>query len=223
MEILITGHNGFIGSNLYNYLNSYHNIYGIDYPNDILNTELPKVDCVIHLAGSTGVRESHKNPKKYLDNNIKITKRIFDHYKDTKILFASTSSVKELQSPYAISKYACELIAPKNVVIMRFFTVWGDYNYRKNMLYGLAIEGKLDYITEHKRDFTHVYEVCRAIKILIDKGVSGEIYEIGHGKPISPLDFLKKIGYNKVLPFRKVEGESNITCADPTKIEELGW
>ena len=65
MEILITGHNGFIGSNLYNYLNSYHNIYGIDYPNDILNTELPKVDCVIHLAGSTGVRESHKNPKKY--------------------------------------------------------------------------------------------------------------------------------------------------------------
>jgi len=34
---------------------------------------------------------------------------------------------------------------------------------------------------------------------------------------------LKKIGYNKVLPFRKVEGESNITCADPTKMEKLGW
>ena len=168
MEVLITGDKGFIGSNLVNYLNNY-NIYGIDYPNNVLTSVLPPVDCVIHLAASTGVRSSHKNPKAYFNNNLKTTKRIFDHYKDTKILFASTSSVYELQSPYSMSKYACELIAPDNVVIMRFFTVWGEQNYRTDMLYGMAMNDQLNYITDHKRDFTHVYDVCRAIKILIER------------------------------------------------------
>ena len=222
MEVLITGDKGFIGSNLVNYLNNY-NIYGIDYPNNVLTSVLPPVDCVIHLAASTGVRSSHKNPKAYFNNNLKTTKRIFDHYKDTKILFASTSSVYELQSPYSMSKYACELIAPDNVVIMRFFTVWGEQNYRTDMLYGMAMNDQLNYITDHKRDFTHVYDVCRAIKILIEKGVGGETYEIGHGKPITNTVFLKKIGYNKELPVREVTGESTITCADPTKMKELGW
>ena len=222
MEILITGDKGFIGSNLINYLKDYH-IYGIDYPNNVLKSTLPPVDCVIHLAASTGVRSSHKNPKAYFDNNIKTTKRIFDHYKDTKILFASTSSVSELKSPYSMSKYACELMAPDNVVIMRFFTVWGEQNYRTDMLYGMAMNDQLNYITDHKRDFTHVYDVCRAIKILIEKGVGGETYEIGHGRPITNTAFLKKIGYNKELPVREVTGESIITCADPTKMKELGW
>ena len=222
MEILITGDKGFIGSNLINYLKDYH-IYGIDYPNNVLKSTLPPVDCVIHLAASTGVRSSHKNPKAYFDNNLKTTKRIFDHYKDTKILFASTSSVSELQSPYSMSKYACELMAPDNVVIMRFFTVWGEQNYRTDMLYGMAMNDQLNYITDHKRDFTHVYDVCRAIKILIEKGVGGETYEIGHGRPITNTAFLKKIGYNKELPIREVTGESIITCADPTKMKELGW
>ena len=222
MEILITGDKGFIGSNLINYLKDYH-IYGIDYPNNVLKSTLPPVDCVIHLAASTGVRSSHKNPKSYFDNNLKTTKRIFDHYKDTKILFASTSSVSELKSPYSMSKYACELIAPDNVVIMRFFTVWGEQNYRTDMLYGMAMNDQLNYITDHKRDFTHVYDVCRAIKILIEKGVGGETYEIGHGRPITNTAFLKKIGYNKELPVREVTGESIITCADPTKMKELGW
>jgi len=222
MEILITGDKGFIGSNLINYLKDYH-IYGIDYPNNVLKSTLPPVDCVIHLAASTGVRSSHKNPKAYFDNNIKTTKRIFDHYKDTKILFASTSSVSELKSPYSMSKYACELMAPDNVVIMRFFTVWGEQNYRTDMLYGMAMNDQLNYITDHKRDFTHVYDVCRAIKILIEKGIGGETYEIGHGRPITNTAFLKKIGYNKELPVREVTGESIITCADPTKMKELGW
>ncbi len=222
MEVLITGDKGFIGSNLVNYLNNY-NIYGIDYPNDVLTSALPPVDCVIHLAASTGVRSSHKNPKAYFNNNVKITKRIFDHYKDTKILFASTSSVHELQSPYSMSKYACELIAPDNVIIMRFFTVWGEQNYRTDMLYGLAMNNQLNYITNHKRDFTHVYDVCRAIKILIEKGIGGETYEVGHGRPITNQAFLKKIGYDKELPTKEVTGESTITCADPTKMKELGW
>ena len=223
MELLITGHQGFIGSNLCQYFKNKHHIFGIDYPNNLLNTVLPPVDCVVHLAASTGVRASHTYPKSYFDNNIKTTKRIFDHYKDTKIIFASTSSVKDLKSPYSMSKYACELMAKENVVVMRLFTVWGEYNYRTDMLYGMAMQDRLTYITDHKRDFTHVHDVCRAIEILIEKGNVGETYEVGRGKPISNIRFLKKIGYNKKLPFKEVQGESIRTCANPTKMMHLGW
>ena len=70
---------------------------------------------------------------------------------------------------------------------------------------------------------THVYDVCRAIKILIEKGIGGETYEVGHGRPITNQAFLKKIGYDKELPTKEVTGESTITCADPSKMKELEW
>ena len=145
-KILITGHMGYIGSNLWEYFkyDPHYQINGIDFPIDLSTmTDLPDADYVIHLAASTGVRESIENPQEYFDNNVLGTKSIFNRYgcTNTKILFASTSAVKELASPYAMSKYACELIAPWNCVIMRFFTVYGGINYRKNMLYGL--EGTL--------------------------------------------------------------------------------
>jgi nucleoside-diphosphate-sugar epimerase len=37
----------------------------------------------------------------------------------------------------------------------------------------------------HCRDIMHVQDVCRAIKLVIDKGNLNEIYNIGSGKPTS--------------------------------------
>ena len=51
----------------------------------------------------------------------------------------------------------------------------------------------------------------------------GQIYEIGNGRSIKNVDFLKQIGYHKVLPIKKVKGESKSTCADNTAIKQLGW
>ena len=227
-SILITGHSGYIGSNLWEYFkyDTHYQTNGIDFPIDLsMMTDLPDVDYVIHLAASTGVRESIEKPQEYFDNNVISTKNIFNRYgcSNTKILFASTSAVKELASPYAMSKYACELIAPWNCVIMRFFTVYGGINYRKNMLYGLAKDDKLEYITDQSRDYTHVDEVCRAVKLIMEEGQCGETYEVGHGKPIHNLEFLKQIGYKKKLPYKEVTGESIQTCADNTTLKELGW
>ena len=234
-KVLITGDEGYIGTNLWQYLTNDYLLYGLDYPVNIQNVvkqNLPDVDYVIHLAASTGVRESQQNPHEYFKNNLKSTKKIFDRYQNTlprhrspktKILFASTSSVKELKSPYSMSKYACELIAPDNCIIMRFFTIYGGINYRENMLYGRAKADKLEYVTNQSRDYTHVDDVCRAIKLIMEKGQYGQLYEIGNGQPIKNVDFLKQIGYNKALPIKKVKGESKSTCADPTNIKELGW
>ncbi|RZD43572.1 MAG: hypothetical protein CXT73_00165 [Methanobacteriota archaeon] len=229
-KILITGHEGYIGTNLWQYFKNDpdYQLNGIDINCNLCDFEmasLPDVDYVIHLAAHTGVRDSLENPHEYFNNNIISTKLIFDHYTltNTKILFASTSAVKELKSPYAMSKYACELIAPWNCVIMRFFTVYGGINYRKNMLYGLAKDNKLEYLTDQSRDYTHIDDVCRAIKLIMEDGKCKEIYEVGNGTPIHNRDFLKEIGYTKKLPVKEVIGESISTCADNTTLKSLGW
>jgi len=68
MKILITGHKGFIGTQLCKFLKDY-DIIGLDVKEhedqDILTCELPDVDMVIHLAGIGGVRESMDDPKRY--------------------------------------------------------------------------------------------------------------------------------------------------------------
>ena len=144
MKVLITGVKGFIGHHLYNFLSEEgHEVYGIDncsglgwedreVPHkdcDITKDELPHTDAntVVHLAGKAGVRDSWKPKylKKYYDINVNGTKRIFDTYKNSKILYASSSSVKDLKSPYAMTKAMCEAMAPSNAIGMRFFTVWG--------------------------------------------------------------------------------------------------
>ena len=101
-KILITGHEGYIGTNLWQYLKNDpdYQINGIDINRNLCDFEmdnLPDVDYVIHLAAHTGVRDSLENPHEYFNNNIISTKLIFDHYAltNTKILFASTSAVKE--------------------------------------------------------------------------------------------------------------------------------
>ena len=82
-KILITGHMGYIGSNLWEYFKYYphYQINGIDFPIDLSTmTDLPDADYVIHLAASTGVRESIENPQEYFDNNVLGTKSIFNRY-----------------------------------------------------------------------------------------------------------------------------------------------
>ncbi len=107
-------------------------------------------DCVVHLAGSAGVRSSIDAPLDYVDNNIYNTVSLLEwlkRHKTPKIVFASSSSVygnlnekffsekDEVRypiSPYAASKLSCEhfiytyahLYGIK-ACCLRFFTVYG--------------------------------------------------------------------------------------------------
>ena len=67
MNILLTGSEGFIGSNLKLHLenNIDANVFVIDlkFGDDLFTCELPEnIDLVIHLAGLSGVRQSLNNP-----------------------------------------------------------------------------------------------------------------------------------------------------------------
>ena len=172
MNILLTGSEGFIGQHLNKFLNEQgHKVICLDKKtgNDLVSCDLKySVDLVIHLAGLSGVRDSLGRPEEYWIQNVIAGQRLFDFFKDTRILYASSSTAHEpWKNPYAMSKYSLERIAPANSIGMRFTTVYGP-NARESMLIPRILRNDVPYInTNHSRDFIHINDLVRAIDTLI--------------------------------------------------------
>lgn len=219
MRILITGNEGFIGSNLEKYLvRLKHVVIGLDIKsgNDILVCDLPDCDLVIHLAGIGGVRESINDPKKYWENNVEASRRILEHYQDKRILVASSSSQYEPHlNPYAASKHVIEKIPHKNVVFMRFHTVYGP-NPRAGMFFDKLIRNELVHVTNHYRDFVHIDDVCAAIETLINNDYCGPI-DVGTGISVKISDICPNLPIKHYTPH-----ERDRTCADIRLLTEMG-
>lgn len=222
MKILLTGSQGFIGSNLLDKIVKHHDV--IAYNHDIRNFHFDqKVDLVIHLAAMTGVRQSLEQPGLYWEINVNASKKIFNwvSQENVHILYASSSSVYEWWlNPYATSKKAMEAVAPTNSTGMRFHTVYGP-NSRADMFYDQLLKGKVKYLTNHTRDFTHVYDVVDAICVLINKQYKG-VVDIGTGKSVSVIDVAHKFGYYN-LPIKETTCERTQTCANIETMQSLGW
>jgi UDP-glucose 4-epimerase len=218
--VLVTGHEGFIGSNLHCYLIEKHYVVtGLDIKsgNDILTCDLPDCDIVVHLAGIGGVRESIEDPTKYWRNNVEGTRRILEHYHNKRVLVAGSSSQYEPHlNPYAASKHIIEKIPHSNVVFMRLHTVYGP-NPRSGMFFDKLINNRVEYVTTHSRDFIHINDVCRAIELLIDADVVGP-FDVGTGISVNMVDICPNLPLKEVTP-----NERKHTCADTRKLELLGF
>ena len=231
MDILLTGCDGFIGKHLNTYLSTKHKIIGLDAKsgNNLLVCDLNyNVDLVIHLAARSGIKDSLDNPTDYWKNNVIASKRLFDHFKNTKILYASSSTVYEpFRNPYALSKYAMEQIAPNNSLGMRFTTAYGP-GARESMLIPRILRNDLEYInTNHSRDFIHVNDIVSAIDVLIDSHINtpyryNGVIDVGTGITntlTSIIDHFK-------LNVKRLEGDEHERLdnkADINILNDLGW
>jgi len=233
LKILLTGHRGFIGSALLKRLKKNNQVIGIDLidgwdrdklnqTQDLLTCDLKEeFDLIIHLAGKSGVRESLKDPAGYWFNNVEASRRLFERYPDTRILYASSSSAYEPDlNPYAASKYILEELGERypNTLGMRFHTVYSDNCPRENMFFNKLKNGKLEYVTRHYRDFIHIEDVLDAIEILIRKTHVNGVVDIGTGHPVRIQDLAPD------LPVRlNTPGEREWTCANTEKMKALGF
>ena len=227
MKVLITGHKGFIGKHVFADWQSTHSnwLMGMDFPYDIGNFDGGDYDLVIHLAAFADIRDSQDNPQKYYENNVLKTKKLFDWCRETntRLLYASSSVVEEdyWTNPYAMTKWINEVMAPPNSVGMRFTTVYGPGG-RGNMMYDLLKDGKATYVTNHKRDWIHVKDVCRAIRYLASSDITGPV-PIGTGKSIKVSDLAKAFGQGH-LPIKELTpGERQDNVADTTILTSIGW
>lgn len=155
MSVLITGHKGYIGSHIYDYLiSNKYIVYGIDYNKfDIKNYNKlddfcfnKNIKTIIHLASFNNKEESIKEPLKYYDNNIIILLNILkliDKYKIKNLIYSSTASIlnndmtsidiKSVYNPYYKTKIICEEIIKDyyktnekcKYTILRYFNVYG--------------------------------------------------------------------------------------------------
>jgi UDP-glucuronate 4-epimerase len=232
MNILLTGTRGYRKGFIANhFLDNYRHKYEIfEYDGDIrdFDVNMFDYDMVVHLAAMAGVRRSHQEPKLYWDVNVVASQKIFKICEENRIpiVYASSSSIYEWWlSPYAMTKWTMECIAPPNALGLRFHTVYGP-NSREDMLYDMLQQRKVEYLTNHTRDWTHVSDVCSAIDICIrdfDQLKHHVAIDVGNGAPVSVVDMAEKVWPNNGLPVREVTGEREHTLADPTVLVRHGW
>ena len=233
MKVLVTGHKGFIGKQVFDFLSDIFDVDGLDRPDDIKDfirwassaSGSTQYDLVIHLAAYAALRDSINNPDKFWENNVLKSQPIFDYCRrnNTRLLYASSAGAYSWwQNPYAITKKVNEIQAPPNSVGMRFFNVWAEEGSRDDMLYEMLKQGTARYLTRHKRDWIHVLDVVRAIHYLITSTYTGPI-DIGTGEATSVLDLAESMGMSH-LPIQEwTPNEPDELCADVRPMMELGW
>ena len=230
MKILVTGHDGFIGSHVSEHLRSLgYEVEGLSFPDDIGdfkgNFKGGNYGLIIHLAAFANIRGSLDNPDLFWENNVEKSKPLFEWCRqtNTRILYASSSAVHEWWiNPYAITKKVNEVQAPPNSVGMRFFNVWSEKDSRNDMLYRMLQENTAKYLTRHRRDWIHVHDVARAICFLMPDKFRGVI-DVGTGKTTSVLELAEKMGKGHLPIKEDTPGERDETCADTTELTKLGW
>jgi UDP-glucose 4-epimerase len=143
--------------------------------------------------------------------------------------------------PYALTKYLGEQLVIHwaklyrlGAVSVRLFNVYGP-RARTSGTYGAVFGVFLAQLMagepltvvgdgEQTRDFTFVSDVVDALLVAVDSGRSGEIYNVGSGKPVSVNDLIRELGSPPTVRIPKRPGEPDCTWADISKIREhLGW
>jgi len=233
MKVLVTGHKGFIGKEVYNFLSEHFDVDGLDRPDDIGDfirwassaSGSTQYDLIVHLAAYAALRDSVKNPDKFWENNVLKSQPIFDYCRrnNTRLLYASSAGAYSWwQNPYAITKKVNEIQAPPNSVGMRFFNVWAEEGSRDDMLYEMLKQGTAKYITRHKRDWVHVLDVVRAIGTLIPSNFRGTI-DVGTGQMTSVIDLANAMGMGHLPIKEDTPNEPDELCANIAPLMELGW
>ena len=251
MKTLITGCAGFIGSHLTEkLLKNGIEVVGIDCFSDYYDREIkeenlavslnndnftfieknllemdeyPDVDFVYHMAAQAGVRDSWgDNFSSYTSNNIEVTWRLLEFYKELnikKFVYSSSSSVygdvelpmsekSQLKpvSPYGVTKLAGENLCYlywKNynipTISLRYFTVYGPRqrpDMAINKFFTSILRGDEIIVYgdgEQIRDFTFIDDAVNAILMSAESGVVGDVFNVGGGSSISVNKLINEI------------------------------
>ena len=146
------------------------------------------------------------------------------------------------RNPYAASKAGADRLAysywatyDQPVIITRASNNYGPYQFPEKVI-PLFVTNAIDNIPvplygdgKNVRDWLHVDDHCRGIDLVIERGVNGEVYNIGGGNDIPNIELTHRIleGLAKPLslikPVEDRKGHDRRYCLDTTKLQGLGW
>lgn len=205
MKILVTGHKGFIASQVYKHLlESGYDTSGFDL-GDPFPTE--RYDFIAHFAARTLIRKSKELPYEYFKDGEDLTMRILELARktDARIVFPTSGSEARATNPYSLSKKHAvdwvnlygELYGVENYVL-KLFNIYGEES-RKGAVYlfnHAALFGEEAVIYgdgNHKRDFTHVSDVAKVVHFIVNGKILPGSYEVGTGVPTSVVQLLSSV------------------------------
>ncbi len=147
---LLTGHTGFVGTNLIHAFQKNDMLFGVDIPQrdpakapplppeksfswDQLR-ELPEANTIIHLAGKAHDTANVSATEEYFEVNLGLTKRIFDHFLQSEainfIFFSSVKAVTDTVEGEALTEdhapdpqtpYGQSKLAAEHYIINKIF------------------------------------------------------------------------------------------------------
>ena len=146
------------------------------------------------------------------------------------------------RNPYAASKAGADRLAysywatyQMPVIITRASNNYGPYQFPEKLI-PLFATNAIDDIPvplygdgRNVRDWLHVLDHCRAIDLLIDQGVEGEVYNIGGGNELMNVDLTYKVldtlgkPRSLIRPVADRPGHDRRYCLDTTKLRSIGW
>jgi dTDP-glucose 4,6-dehydratase len=146
------------------------------------------------------------------------------------------------RNPYAASKAGADRLAYSYwatyavpVLITRASNNYGSHQFPEKVI-PLFVTNAIDDIPvplygdgRNVRDWLHVDDHCRAIDLLIDKGVDGEVYNIGGGNDVMNVDLTGRIlaaldkPLSLIMPVADRPGHDRRYCLDTSKLRSLGW
>ena len=146
------------------------------------------------------------------------------------------------RNPYSASKAAADRLAYSYwatyqvpVVITRASNNYGPFHFPEkviplfntNAIDNLPLPLYGDGLQE--RDWLHVTDHCRAVDLLIDAGVSGEVYNVGGGNHVRNVDLTRRIlelvgkPESLIQPVADRPGHDRRYSLDTSKLQKLGW
>ena len=146
------------------------------------------------------------------------------------------------RNPYSASKAAADRLAYSYwatfdvpVIITRASNNYGPYQFPEKVI-PLFVTNAIDDIPlplygdgRNVRDWLHVTDHCRGIDLLIDRGRSGEVYNIGGGNEVENVDLTRRIlslvgkPVSLIAPVQDRPGHDRRYCLDTSKLQALGW
>lgn len=217
------------------------------------------VDAVVNFAAESHVDRSIEGAAPFVQTNVEGTQRLLDAVVDADIdrfLQISTDEVYgeieegtfseddclEPRNPYSASKAGADLLARSYhtthdlpILITRMSNNYGPRQHAEKLIPKFirrASQGKTLPVYgdgSNVREWTYVTDNCRALRLVLEEGEIGEVYNIGSGEEYTNLKVTKQIldtigASEELIEFVEDRtGHDQRYALDTSKIETLGW
>jgi dTDP-glucose 4,6-dehydratase len=202
---------------------SYEFIQGDICDTDLVSKLSKQVDAIVNFAAESHVDRSIDSSKEFIQTNVFGTHTLLESARKNNLstfLQVSTDEVYgsisegswdedfplQPNSPYAASKASADLISQAyhrtygmDVRITRCSNNYGPYQYPEKVIplfITNLIEGKKVPLYGQGlniRDWLHVTDHCRGIHLVLTKGKSGDVFNIGGGRELSNIELTRII------------------------------